>query len=189
MKKYINYVLIAFLLIVGTFALTGCGNDKESTDKSDSAAITLTFDSTANKKEYKVYFESNTDDNKIYFDEEYPRTAQIRNENGNYMIDIQIDEMSQAEYDVTIEEEKKNADFKEEKIGSFDGYSYTDENTETITVRALIDGNNSNARVYATMIIAYVDDSNTNGVTLNELYKSSKVQFIVNSISSKEKNK
>ena len=193
MKKFINYAFITVLLIVGIFILTGCDNNKNNTNSENetteisngtvnSESITLICNSDVNKKEYKIKFDSNTEDNKMYFDEQYPTTAQIRNENGNYVIDIQIDELTQSEYDITIAEEKKHESFKEEKIGTFDGYSYTDENTETTTVKALIDGSNHDARIYATMIIGLEDESNSHGLTTQELYKSSKVQFIINSI-------
>ena len=198
MKKIINYALIAVLLIAEIFILTGCDNKKDtniidepveinsdlpSTASINSESITLTHNSEVNKKEYKIKFDSNTEDNQMYFDTKYPTTAQIRNENGNYVIDIQIDELTQSMYDITLAEEKKHADLKEEKVGSFDGYSYTDENTETTTVKALIDGSNPDARIYATMIIGLEDESNSHGLTSQELYKSSKVQFIINSIS------
>ena len=200
MKKTITYVLIAVLLIAGMFILTGCNKAEEEInedveeiaenleDTTNSDSITLTLDSEANKKEYKINFESNTDDNQMHFDSQYPTTAQIRNENGNYVIDIQINELTKAEYDITIAEEKKRTSFKEEKIGSFDGYSYTDENTETTTAKALIDGSNPDARIYATMIIGLEDESNSHGLTSQELYKSSKVQFIINSITCTETN-
>lgn len=197
MKKIIMYVLLVAILVSCVFVLTGCNDNKEtnivdeqvetdsdlpSTASINSESITLTHNSEANKKEYKIKFDSNTEDNKMYFDTQYPTTAQIRNENSNYVIDIQIDELTQSEYDITIAEEKKHKSFKEEKIGTFDGYSYTDENTETTTAKALIDGNNPEARIYATMIIGLGDESNSNGLTSSELYKSSKVQFIINSI-------
>lgn len=197
MKKLITYALTIILLIVGIVVLTGCDNNKkvnddvERTTKSTTNldAITLTLDSETNKKEYKIKFESNTEDNQMYFDKEYPTTAQIRNENGNYVIDIQIDELTQAEYEITIENEKNNENFKEEKVGDFEGYSYTDKYTETTTVKALIDESNPDARIYATMIISLEDESNSHGLTSQELYKSSKVQFIVNSITCTETNK
>lgn len=197
MKKIIIYVLAVAILVTCVFVLTGCNNNDEinieseqvesnidlpSTASINSESITLTHNSEVNKKEYNIKFESNTEDNQMYFDSQYPTTARIINENGNYVIDIQIDELTQAEYDITIETEKNHKSFKEEKISTFDGYSYTDENTETTTVKALIDGSNPEARVYATMIIGLEDESNSHGLTSSELYKSSKVQFIVNSI-------
>ena len=194
-KRVLVFSAIILVLVLGLFVLTGCDNGKkenantpkEATENStatvNSETITLTRNSDANKKEYKIKFDSNTEDNQMYFDSQYPTTAQIRNENGNYVIDIQIDELTQAEYDITIENEKKNENFKEEKIGDFDGYSYTDKNTETTTVKAIIDESNPEARIYATMIIGLEDESDSHGLTSQELYKSSKVQFIINSIS------
>lgn len=43
----------------------------------------------------------------------YPTTGQIVNEKDNYRFDIQIDDMTQAEYDITIATEKQNSDWKE----------------------------------------------------------------------------
>ena len=194
-KKVLVFSAIILILVLGLFTLTGCDNNKKENDNTieetaenstatvNSETITLTHNSEANKKEYKIKFDSNTEDNQMYFDSQYPTTAQIRNENGNYVIDIQIDELTQAEYDITIENEKKNENFKEEKIGDFEGYSYTDKNTETTTVKAIIDESNPDARIYATMIIGLEDESDSHGLTSQELYKSSKVQFIINSIS------
>ena len=189
MKKSIKILIVLMLLLTIIFVLTGCSKKEESndvvektTETSNQDSITLTLDSEANKKEYKIKFESNTEDNQMSFNKEYPTTAQIRNENGNYVIYIQIDELSQAEYDITVDYEKNYDNYKVEKIGDFEGYSYTDKNTETTTVKALIDGSNPDARIYATMIIGLEDESNSHGLTSQELYKSSKVQFIVNSI-------
>ena len=79
------------MLAFGLFTLTGCDNDKkendnileEATENStatiNSETITLTHNSEVNKKEYKIKFDSNTEDNQMYFDSQYPTTAQIRN--------------------------------------------------------------------------------------------------------------
>ena len=217
MKKTLTISLIIVILMAGLFVFTGCGEERKDennaskpsatptatattsatlTEKTEieptmigSDAITLTYESTTNKKEYKIRFESNSEDNKIYFDSQFPTIGQIRNENANYMINFQIDEYSTSVNNMVLVEEKKNPDFKEEILGNYNAYIYTNVATSAETARTAIDETNPEARVYATLIIQFEDDSNTNGVKLEELLKTSKVQYILNSVSVAESNK
>ncbi|MBR6253635.1 MAG: hypothetical protein IKR04_07375 [Clostridia bacterium] len=207
MKKLIFHLLVVLTLVVGTLVLSGCGNNEEvnNLDKTSvdvventdintedegldngtvvvsSESMTMIHDSELNNKIYNITFESNSEDNEMTTNTQYPDYAQITNENGNYMFSIQIDELSQAEYDITMENEKNNSDWKEEKFGEFTAYTSTDP-IGTKTIRVIIDESNPEGRVYATMLLDFYDSSNTNGMTIEELYKSSKVQFIINSI-------
>jgi len=214
MKQIVLNLLVILILIVGVFMLSGCGNNEkvENTDNTiiditesteimseeeemdnntitvSSESMTMIHDSELNNKIYNITFESNAEDNEMTTNTQSPDYAQIINENANYIFSIQIDELSQAEYDITMENEKKNPDWKEEKLGEFTAYTSTDP-IGTKTIRVIIDESNPEGRVYATMLLDFYDSSNTNGITMEELYKSSKVQFIINNIKCDETSK
>ncbi len=172
------------------FILTGCAKEKmqnvEGEDMEEvitsSKSMTLTRDSDANQKIYKITLQSNSKNNQMTSNPAYPTTGQIVNEKDNYRFDIQIDDMTQAESDITIATEKQNSDWKEETFGNLKGYTYTDV-VGTRTVRLIIDESNPEGRIFATLILDFEDSSNTNGMTLEELYQSSKVQYILHNVS------
>ena len=49
--------------------------------------------------------------------------------------------------------------------------------------KIIIYESNPEGRIFATLVLDFEDSSNTNGMTLEELYQSSKVQYILHNVS------
>ena len=185
MKKYISIALIVTLLVAGLLTLTGCNdnnntnNNNNNNETSKSSGFDLRFDYVYGNTTHYAHFNTNEDDKITEFNEEEPNVVRIENENENYVVDLELSEDAKSAYEGFQSSAKENDIYVETKFGKYNGY-YSNDGGDYYGY-ILLDTSDSNAYKYFNFVIYLLDDSSDKN-DIEAIYKSSKIQNILNNI-------
>lgn len=185
MKKYISIALIVTLLVAGLLGLTGCekNNNENNNNVSEnvkSNGIDLKWDfEHMNNKTYYAHINTTADDKTKEFDEEEPNFIKIENEKENYCLELTLDTEAKEAYEQFQKSAKEESDvYEETKFGKYNGY-YSDD--DGIYGYILLDTSDPTFNVFVNFYVYLLDeDSDKNDI--QSIYKSSKIQNMLNNI-------
>lgn len=122
-KKIITYVLIAVLLIVGLFTLTGCGADKTEGEPEVKAPVgkKLSF-TTSDKKTWDFYYPENAG---IEVEDTSETYKTLKDTEENYKMEITLNSNTVYESDKQENKDYFPETYKEFTLGGYEAYSYS----------------------------------------------------------------
>ena len=186
MKKIIPIiavVAIILIIVVACFII----KSKKGTDKPgvSNGGVTLELDMAHfNEKVYTSHFDLSGDIKVAEFDEDEPETVRLENEKEKYVIDITLDEDAKEAVEQFNDTAKTCENYTDTKFGKYEGYSYLD--NEDMVATIILDKSDENANVYVLVSIYFDTDSDDEETgNIEQVYKSSSVQNLLNSISYK----
>ena len=188
MRKVLSSMLVITIVIASLFILTGCEKEvEEENGISSKNGVNLVLDlSKYNEKIYDIHLDLSKKQKIRDFREDEPDHAKIWSKDGNYIIDLMMDQQPSGAMEQFSEAAKKQKDYEECKFGEYDGYYYT-AGSDGVIAAIILDSSDENSIKYI-HINAYIDD------TLNEkkndilsIFKSKDVQKFLSSITIKER--
>ena len=117
------------------------------------------------------------------FDEEEPNTVRIESGEGNYAIDVTLDENAKGAMEQFKNTAQTREKYTESKFGKYNGYTYFA--NEDMVAEIILDSSDETANIYLLVDIYLDDDTNDEKNDLEAILKSANVQKLLNSISFK----
>ena len=184
MKKVLTVLITITILMASLFILTGCESKKQNNGNSNGenengSSIDLEFDFLNHKKTYKANIKLNKGDEVTEHDEDELDFARIENSEKNYVIDLTLSEDAEQAYEQFKSSAEENEVFEEVKFGKYDGYYSKD--GDDMYGYLLLDNNDSDAYIYL-MFDVYLYDEDIENNDIQEIYSSSNIQDILNSV-------
>lgn len=182
MKKVLSILLVTVLLMGSLIILTGCDNGNEAGVTKD--GVTLKLDMAHfNKKVYTSSIKLSKDQKVDEFDEDEPNFVRILNEEGNYVIDITLDENPSDAMEGFKETASEQDEYTETKFGKYEGYTYLTD--EDMVAEIILDDSDENANVYLLVSVYLDNEDDEEKNDIKEIFNSSEVQNLLKSISFK----
>ncbi len=184
MKKVLTVLITITILMASLFILTGCESKKQNNGNSNGenengSSIDLEFDFLNHKKTYITNIKLNKGDEVTEHDEDELDFARIENSEKNYVIDLTLSEDAEQAYEQFKSSAEENEVFEEVKFGKYDGYYSKD--GDDMYGYLLLDNNDSDAYIYL-MFDVYLYDEDIENNDIQEIYSSSNIQDILNSV-------
>ena len=182
MKKVLTVLITITILMTSLFVLTGCetkNNDNSKGENESGSSIDLEFDFLNHKKTYKANIKLNKEDEVTEHDEDELDFARIENSAENYVIDLTLSEDAEPAYEQFKSSAEENEFFEEVKFGKYDGYYSKD--GDDMYGYLLLDNTDTDAYIYLMFDIYLYDEENENN-DIQEIYSSSNIQNILNSV-------
>ena len=184
MKKVLTVLITITILMASLFILTGCESKKQNNGNSNGenengSSIDLEFDFLNHKKTYITNIKLNKGDEVTEHDEDELDFARIENSEKNYVIDLTLSEDAEPAYEQFKSSAEENEVFEEVKFGKYDGYYSKD--GDDMYGYLLLDNNDSDAYIYL-MFDVYLYDEDIENNDIQEIYSSSNIQDILNSV-------
>lgn len=174
MKRAIFAAIFIFVLLIGAFILARYKSKN---------VVTIKYEN--NGKTYEARFKLPTDHMTYESDKAQSNSVTIKNEKEKYELDLSIDLKPTEEYEEYQNASKENNKlYTNSKFGKYDGTIVSDDLEVWGTI--LLDTSDSNSRKFITYYLSSTNPDN-DAVEIQELFKSSNIQNILNNIEYKKK--
>ena len=179
MKKSISVLLTILLLTAGLFVLTGCNKANENAGPTN-GGINLKCDFThQNNTVYFAHFDLASVQSISDFEEDSPETVIIENNQENYIVDLTLSIESKNSIEQQRNGAKMEENYTETKFGKYNGFYYKSDNE--VVAYILLDTKDDMANAYI-LVDIYADNEDDENRSVLELFKSSDVQKLLNSV-------